>query len=130
MNVLLSIKPKYVDEILSGAKKYEFRRVIFRKSVETIYIYCNSSVKRVFGSFTMGGIPEGTPEEIWNPCHQYGGITGAALFKYFKNASKAYAIKIRNSHRFDAPIDPSTVLPDFSPPQSFRYIPSWSPARE
>lgn len=56
MNVLLSIKPKYVDEILSGAKRYEFRRVIFRKSVETIYIYCNSSVKRIVGSFTVGGI--------------------------------------------------------------------------
>jgi predicted transcriptional regulator len=25
MNVLLSIKPKYVDEILSGAKKYEWQ---------------------------------------------------------------------------------------------------------
>ena len=31
MNVLLSIKPKYVDEILAGKKIFEFRKSIFKK---------------------------------------------------------------------------------------------------
>ena len=28
MNIILSIKPKYVDKILSGEKRYEFRKQI------------------------------------------------------------------------------------------------------
>ena len=46
MNVLLSIKPKYVDLILNGEKKYEFRRKIFRNETNKVYVYCTSPVKK------------------------------------------------------------------------------------
>ena len=38
MDVLLSIKPKYVDAILKGEKKYEFRKIIFKN--KNIKKYC------------------------------------------------------------------------------------------
>jgi predicted transcriptional regulator len=39
MNVLLSIKPRYVEAILKGDKRYEFRKNIFRnKDVENLGI--------------------------------------------------------------------------------------------
>jgi len=31
MNVLLSMKPRYVEKVLSGEKKYEFRKRIWKK---------------------------------------------------------------------------------------------------
>lgn len=31
MKAMLSIKPEYVERILSGEKTYEFRRTIFRR---------------------------------------------------------------------------------------------------
>jgi len=34
MNVLLSIKPKYVEEMVRGRKRYEFRRCVFRREVK------------------------------------------------------------------------------------------------
>jgi len=47
MNVILSIKPKYARLILSGAKRYEFRKSIFNnKHVVEAYIYATSPVKR------------------------------------------------------------------------------------
>ncbi len=59
MNVLLSIKPKYVNEIINGNKRYEFRKVIFRnRNVTTVYIYSSSPEKQIVGSFEIGDIIE------------------------------------------------------------------------
>jgi len=33
-SILLSIKPKYVQKIIEGSKKYEFRKQIFKKNIE------------------------------------------------------------------------------------------------
>ncbi|MDD8572078.1 ASCH domain-containing protein, partial [Escherichia coli] len=50
MKVLLSIKPEYAESILSGKKKYEFRKNIFRnKNVDTIVIYATMPVGKVIG---------------------------------------------------------------------------------
>jgi type I restriction enzyme S subunit len=38
MDVLLSIKPKYVDAILKGEKKYEFRKIIFKIKILKMFI--------------------------------------------------------------------------------------------
>lgn len=123
MNVLLSVKPKYVEAILSGAKKYEFRRTIFkRKDVKKIYIYSNSSIKKIVGFFETEKILEGTPEEIWKQCHEYAAISKEDFFKYFQGTQKALAIKIKNVQKFSKPIDPYIKNNNFTPPQSFCYI--------
>jgi len=46
MNVLLSIRPKYVEEIIKGNKRYEFRKSIFKKNVEEVWIYATSPTKK------------------------------------------------------------------------------------
>ncbi len=46
MDVLLSVKPKYANEIIAGRKKYEVRKSIFkRENIEKMYIYSSSPVK-------------------------------------------------------------------------------------
>ena len=47
MYVLMSIKPKYVEKILSGEKKYEYRKTLLKKDVESILVYSTSPVKKV-----------------------------------------------------------------------------------
>ena len=40
MNVLLSIKPKYANQILNGNKRYEFRKSVFKnRNLDVVYIY-------------------------------------------------------------------------------------------
>ena len=56
MDVLLSIRPKHVKAIEQGKKKFEFRKVIFRKSVERIYIYETSPTSQIVGFFEVGSI--------------------------------------------------------------------------
>lgn len=122
MNVLLSIRPCYAERILDGEKKYEFRRRIFRKDVESIYIYSTSPVKRIVGVLRIEQIIEGTVEMIWEECSSGAGLSREEYFGYFENKEKAFAIKIKEVQAFDEPVDPNVISEDFVPPQSFRYV--------
>ena len=123
MNVLLSIKPKYVAKIVEGEKKYEFRKRIFtRKDIEQIYIYSTSSVRKIIGMITIKKILEGSPAEIWEKCSFYSGMTKEEYFCYFKDKEMAFAIEIKDVKVFPEPVDPYMIFEKFIPPQSFYYI--------
>jgi len=123
MNVLLSIKPKYVEEIKKQTKKYEFRKSTFRKlgNSEKVYIYSSSPVKKIVGSFKIGEIVEGSPKVLWQQFKDVAGINKDDFFKYFKNKETGFAINIENLEIFEEPIDPFE-LGEFTAPQSYYYL--------
>ena len=124
MNVLLSVKPKYANEIIAGRKKYEFRKSIFkRENIEKMYIYSSSPVKKIIAIVDIVGILSDSPQELWEQCHEDAGISERGFFSYFKNSDTGYAIKISIIHEFSTPIDPYFIDDDFRPPQSFYYLP-------
>ena len=118
MNVLMSIKPEFVDKILTGEKQYEFRKSIFKEKVERIYIYSTYPVKKIVGYFEVDEIIHNSPEELWNSYSEVSGISKKDFFKYFKDHEKGYAIKINNLKVFDEFIE----MKDFTAPQSFCYV--------
>lgn len=120
MNLIISIKPEFVAKIISKEKKYEFRRTIFRKDVDKIYIYSTSPEKRIVGYFKSKNIIEDTIDNLWEKCRRYAGISKESFFDYFKDKNKGFAIEISNLHIFDNPID-TKELDDFKAPQSFSY---------
>lgn len=123
MNVLISIKPKYVKEIISGEKKYEYRKKIFKKDVDNIYIYSSAPEKKIIGYFEYNGFEKGIPHEIWESTKRSAGITEDEFKKYFNNKLIAYAIEIQNLVIYEKPKDPYFIYGDFRAPQSFMYIP-------
>jgi len=124
MNVLLSIKPKYVEEIINGNKRYEFRKSIFRcrEDVELVYVYSTSPVKKIVGVFTIETIIEDHPRKLWENFREFSGIGEEEFFSYFGGHKKGFAIGIGNVEVFEDPIDPKNSIPGFVPPQSFRYV--------
>ena len=123
MNVLLSVKPKYAEEIISGRKKYEFRKTIFKRdNIEKMYIYSTSPVKKIIAIVDIDGILSDSPQKLWEQCHNDAGISEPEFFNYFKNSDVGYAIKISNVQEFPIPIDPYHLNEDFRPPQSFYYL--------
>ncbi|AKB68573.1 hypothetical protein DU57_12315 [Methanosarcina mazei] len=124
MNVLLSIKPTYVEEIINGNKKYEFRKAIFKNphEIKKVFIYSSRPVKKIIGAFTIGKIVKGTPKDLWNQCGDFAGIGKEDFFSYFKNKHQGFAITIENLEIFSKPVDPYTSITDFKAPQSFCYI--------
>ena len=123
-SVLLSIKPEFAEKILSGLKKYEFRRVIFKsKSVSRIVIYASSPVQRVVGEFSVGGIIESGKRSLWEQTKSHAGINKPYFDSYFSGKKKAFAIKVHRPVRYRTPLPLASVCPAVRPPQSFIYLP-------
>jgi len=125
MNALLSIKPKYVESILKGDKRYEFRKSIFgKKNIAKVYIYSTAPVKKIVGTFEIGRIIEDHPKRLWNQLNRFAGLDDVDFFNYFKSVEKGFAIEIEKVEEFENPIDPWNLAPSFMPPQSFCYVDS------
>lgn len=122
MSVLLSIKPKYVEQIENGSKLYEFRRVIFKQDIDEIYVYATAPIKQIVGKICIDEIIEDTPKNLWGNFKQNAGINKKDFFEYFSGKEKGYAIKIKDFISFEKPIDPYQENPKFVPPQSYAYL--------
>lgn len=121
MNVLISIKPKYVEKIISKEKTYEFRRNIFKKEVEKIVIYSTSPEKKIVGCFKPNKIIKDCPKNLWNNFSEEAGINEEDFFDYFENKEMGFALKIDELEVFENPIETDKLV-DFSAPQSFKYM--------
>ena len=120
--VLLSIKPKFVDSIITGTKKFEFRKSIFKNKVDKIYIYASSPVKQIIGFFIIENIIKDHPNNLWKNYNQFAGIDKNEFFNYFSGKENGYAIQIGELELFDDPLNPYEIISNFTPPQSFYYF--------
>lgn len=121
-SVILSIKPIYAQAILAGTKEVEFRKKIFKRPVEKIFIYSSSPKKMIIGYFTILEIIEDTPINLWNKFKKVGGISEKDFFDYYKNVEKGFSIKIDKVIKFENEIDPAEFIEEFCAPQSYIYI--------
>ena len=93
--LLLSIKPKFVKQILLGTKKVEYRKKIhLDRSVTRVVVYESSPTKRVVAEFEIKKIMKSNPIQLWNETHEEGGISKDEFFSYFKGHDIAYAYQI------------------------------------
>ena len=123
MKVLLSIKPQFVDKIISGEKLYEYRKAIFKNpNVSTVVIYSTKPVGKIVAEFSVENILKGAPEEIWKKTKNYSGISQGFFFEYFKKHDIACAIEIKKLKIYKEPIDPFKIYNNFTPPQSYLYL--------
>lgn len=121
MKILLAIKPEFADKILSGIKKYEYRKVIFTKKVAKVIIYASSPVSKVVGEFTIDSIVKGKPDKVWQATKNYAGITESYFKDYFKGKDTAYAIKIKDCCKYSKPLSLKEIGVQYAP-QSFVYL--------
>lgn len=120
--ILMSINPIYADKILSGTKKYEYRKVKAKKDkVNKIVIYATYPIMKVVGEVEVKDILEETPEKLWNVTKEYSGVTKQFYDNYFNKSSKAIAYKLGKIEKYNEP----KKLEDVGVkcvPQSFLYL--------
>ena len=121
MNVILSIKPEFVEKIFSGEKQYEYRKVLFKQKVDTVYIYASRPISKIIGEFKIDEILCDTPENIWKETRRQSGVTRKFFDKYYKGREKAVALKIKECKEYEEAINPESLIPNFKVPQSFIY---------
>jgi predicted transcriptional regulator len=122
MKVLLSIKPEFADKIFDGSKQYEFRRLLFKnRNIKTIVVYASSPVQKVIGEFQIDTILKQDIYTLWQNTCTASGITEDYFFRYFRDKTDGFAIKIKKPRRYKTP---KCIRKHFnaSPPQSFLYI--------
>ena len=122
MNVILSIKPEFVAKIFSGEKQYEYRKVLFKQKVDTVYIYASRPISRIVGEFKIDEILCDTPENIWKETKRQSGVTQNFFDKYYKGREKAVALKIKECKEYKEANNPESLIPNFKVPQSFIYV--------
>lgn len=122
MKILLSIKPEYAEKILSGTKKFEFRRSIFKnQSVTKVVIYASSPIQKIIGEFEIECIITLSLSELWENTKSHSGIDKEFYDNYFHGKKIGHAIKVKKTKRYRK----HQELKDYDihyPPQSFCYL--------
>lgn len=119
--ILISINPEYVDQILSGAKRYEYRTKAAKQDVQSIIIYETYPVKRVVAEADIIEVLAMKPSDLWELTKKHSGTSKIFFDEYFKGREIAYAYRLGEIRRFPEPLS----LAEFGlrcAPQSFVYL--------
>ena len=119
--IVISINPEYVKKIISGEKKYEYRRKAAKQNIEKIIIYETTPIKKIVAEAEISDVLKMTPEKLWRETHKESGITKKFFNRYFKGRDLAYAYKLGKITVYDSPVDLSE-LGIKNAPQSFIYL--------
>ncbi len=122
MDVLYPIIYDYVVKILDRTKKYEFRKAIYQKEIERIFIYASRKCHKIVGYFYPGMIFKAHPQDIWTLCKEFAGIEKEPFFKYFDGKEIGYAIEITHLHVYPKALDPFQYISGFKAPQNYMYL--------
>lgn len=117
--VIIAVKPRFAELILSGVKTVEFRKTSC--PAQKFYFYATAPFKKIIGVCRVADRRQGNPDDIWNVYGAYGGITRAEFNAYYAGRNTAFAFILRDVKRYSVPKD----LSDFGvkrAPQTFRHV--------
>lgn len=117
----MSIKPQFAEAIANGKKRYEYRRRIFARRVDTIVVYATRPVGLAIGEFDVRDVLCEDLDALWSATSVHGGIDEEYFRTYFIGKKKGYAIMIGKFRKYSKPYRIESVL-GVRPPQSFLYI--------
>ena len=124
MKALLSIKPEFVEEIIEGRKKFDYRKNLFKRSdISSIVVYATQPYGKVVGEFEIETILEENIDKLWSDTKHLSGISEEFFYEYFKDRDSGFAIQIKKFKEYKKHLElsefDSTIK---AAPQSFCYI--------
>lgn len=124
--LLISVKPRYVAQLIGGIKRVELRRT--RPNItsgELVLIYESSPTMALVGYGIVEDVLSSSPQQLWPQVREWAGISKAEYIGYFEGAKNAYGIKFGTVNFLDEPIGLDVLreaLEGFQPPQIYRYL--------
>ena len=125
--ILLSILPEWVEAILTGKKKWEYRKVIPRK-IQTgsrVILYASRKERKIVGEFIVGVILKEPVKNLVELTIHETPHTKEEIYSYFSNSEFGYALEVREYKKYKEPIPLTEIrkrIPSFNPPQNFLYL--------
>ena len=121
--ILMSIKPVYAEQIKSGQKTIELRRIAPKvKSGDVLIIYESSPVKQITAFCEIEAIVVAEPNKLWETAKGVAGLSYDSFIKYFDEKSQAVGIKLGKVKEMSVPKGLSVISIDMQAPQSYRYL--------
>ena len=119
--IVISINQQYVEKIISGEKRFEYRTKAAKNDINKIIIYETKPIKKIVAEVEILDVVVASPDELWNETKEYSGISRLFFDDYFKGRKVAYAYKLGHVKVYEQP----KSLLDFglkTAPQSFAYV--------
>ncbi|MBY5601739.1 ASCH domain-containing protein [Rhizobium leguminosarum] len=126
-NAIISIRPKFVQAIVSGVKTVEVRRRIPPIEVGTnLWIYATLPIGAVVAVAVAAQIFRGSPDELWSSHGHNAGIAKEDFDSYFQGTSAGIGIELALVREiFPVPIKHlRSMRVGFNPPQVIAKITS------
>lgn len=124
-SLLVSIHPKYVDLIFSGAKRVELRRRFDPGAAGcSMLIYATLPVGAVVGRTIVHNVQYLPIEELWEKVGDYAAIKRVEFLSYFGGLTHGYGLELSGVKRYQSAVSLAELrhLHSVSPPQSYRYL--------
>lgn len=119
--LLMSIKPKYVEKILLGEKRYEFRKRFDKRKCDLMLIYSSYPVMKIVAMAEITNRITELKVILWPTVQNQAGITFDEYRAYFNGGSIARAYELGKVTAFKEPLALAEVGVKTAP-QSFSYI--------
>jgi predicted transcriptional regulator len=125
-NVLFSIRPNHVAEILNGNKTVELRRR--RPHIvagSRIWIYATSPTAALKGYAKLDRVETAAPSTIWERFKGQVGVSKRDFDHYFAGQSVAHALVLSDVRELANPLILKTIrkfVRGFHPPQFFCHL--------
>lgn len=129
--ILMSILPRWFNLIISGVKKWEYRKILIKAQPESrIIFYLSKDVHAIVGEAEIEKIIRGPVEYLIEQTINESQEKPEDMKKSFAGKQFGSAIKLKNLLIYKKPISLQEIqrkIPNFRPPQSFYYISKDSP---
>ena len=123
--LVLSLKPRFAEAILTGDKTVELRRITPRITIPTLaLLYATGPARSLVGSCVVRSVARLGADELWQWHGSATALTRPEFDAYLGGLDEAAALFLEQAQRLPAPI-PLRVLrhaEGFRPPQSFMYV--------
>lgn len=120
--ILLSVKPKWAELIISGEKTVELRKSNFPDHVKKIVIYATKPVGEIVGIVEVSGIVKSSSCQFsWsgNTIYQSAKVSYQEFWKYYNNPyDRIVRVFLKNPQAIRMPL--GEIVP--KAPQSFLYL--------
>ncbi|MGM5595168.1 ASCH domain-containing protein [Corynebacterium glucuronolyticum] len=116
-SLLISTRPTFVEQILTGTKTVELRRKKPQlRPGATVYIYATAPVKAVVARAQLAGIVSLPPARLWEEVGEF--------FHYFAGCSIGHGLVLSSVEKLAEPVT-MVELREYgiAVPQSWRYLP-------
>ena len=124
--VILSLKPRFAEAILTGVKTVELRRTEPKIVVPTrALLYSASPVRALLGTCIITNVRSADLAALWREYGSRSDLSYLEFQQYFKGVEAGTALTLTEPEAFSrrVPLQDLRARPrGFRPPQSFAYV--------